>query len=176
MWQRAAGGARAAVDTVIGPGCVVHGRLEGHGIIRIEGRLEGEIDTEGDVIVGEAGELLANVSARDLLLGGRLQGDVRTVGKLEILSTGRLEGDISARQLIIAEGAVFSGKCETFEVYGSDTRPVVPQVVVAEAGQPRGSAVSVRAAREAQVLDGQRAEELRTRLRAVSVTAGHRAE
>ena len=173
MWQRAAGVSRATVDTVIGPECIVRGRLEGRGIIRIEGRFEGEIDTEGDVIIGEAGELVANVCARDVLLGGRVRGDVRATGRLEILHTGRLEGDINARQLIVAEGAVFSGKCETFEAYGEDTRPVVAQVVVAEPVAPRSTAVTTRAP---QVLDGQRAEELRTRLRAVSVTAGPRSE
>lgn len=174
VWQRGAAGKAAAVDTVIGPQCVVRGRLEGCGIIRVEGRFEGDIATEGDVIVGEAGEVHASVSARDILVGGLIRGDVQATGRLEILGTGRLTGDINARNLVIAEGAVFTGRCETATAIGPDTRPIVsaPAVVAVESEAPRAAATAVAPrTKEAMVPDPQRSEELRSRLRAVTAVA-----
>jgi len=164
MWQKTAGARGAAVDTVIGPQCVVRGRLEGSGIVRVQGRFEGEIATEGDVIVGEEGELVANVRARDVLVGGQIRGDVQATGKLELLASGRLAGDVNARQLVIAEGAVFTGRCETVEAIGPDSPPLVPRPGV-EAVPPPRPREAVMAA------DPVRGEELRTRLRAVSALA-----
>lgn len=171
MWQKAAGPRSGAVDTVIGPQCVMRGRLEGCGIVRVEGRFEGEIATEGDVIVGEAGELVANVRARDILVGGLIRGDVHAAGKLEILTTGRLAGDINARQLVIAEGAVFTGRCETVEAIGPDSPSVVAHVVP-EPAPPMPAPPAPSKAREGQAgSEGARGEELRSRLRAVSAMA-----
>lgn len=176
MWQKGLAGKGAAVDTVIGPQCVVRGRLEGCGIIRVEGRFEGEIATEGDVIVGEAGEIQANIAARDVLVGGLIRGDVQASGRLEILGTGRVSGDINARNLIIAEGAVFTGRCETATAVGADTRPIMAaRAAVMEPDGPRAAVVMTRG-KEAASPDTQRSDELRSRLRAVTATATPRTE
>ena len=177
MWQKGPVGKGAAVDTVIGPQCVVRGRLEGSGIIRIEGRFEGEVATEGDVIVGEAGELLANVSARDILVGGLIRGDVHASGRLEILGTGRLTGDVNARNLVIAEGAVFTGRCETTTAIGPETKPIVvaPAVAEPEATRPATAVVQARG-KDLSLPEAQRSEELRSRLRAVTAVASPHAD
>lgn len=99
------------VETLIGSECNFEGRLESQGAIRIEGRFEGEIKTESDVIVGEKGRTQANIEAANLFLAGQLQGNVVVSGRLEIASTGRLEGDVWAQVISIEPGGFFQGYC-----------------------------------------------------------------
>jgi cytoskeletal protein CcmA (bactofilin family) len=103
--------------TIIGKGTEGTGRLAGKGSIRIDGKYEGEIDTEGDVIIGESGCVIANVKASTLSIAGALQGNVSISGKLEILPTGKLIGDAKIGSLVIEEGAMLRGHCE---IIGAD--------------------------------------------------------
>lgn len=81
--------------------------------MHIAGRFQGEVDVEGDVVVGETGSLVANIKARDVVVAGSVQGDVHAGGRVELLASAHLYGDIRARQLVVAEGAVFRGACTT---------------------------------------------------------------
>jgi len=100
------------VDTIIGSGSEFQGTLVVQGTLRIDGRVSGEIHVQGDLIVGEKGQVNANVKARHVTIAGELRGDLELEGTLELTSTGQLYGDISVANLIIAEGASFQGNCK----------------------------------------------------------------
>lgn len=96
-------------DTLIGEGTIFEGRIKSEASIRIEGSIIGDIESTGDVIIGENGIANSNISARDLVLAGQLNGDLEARGKLTICSTGVLNGNISAQSFIIEPGGVFNG-------------------------------------------------------------------
>jgi cytoskeletal protein CcmA (bactofilin family) len=100
------------VDTIIGKGTQVNGKIIAEGLVRIDGRFEGDIQSAGDVIVGESGTVLADVNLRHLTVAGELHGDARLAGRLEITATGKLIGDISVDTLLIRDGGIFKGQCE----------------------------------------------------------------
>ncbi|QGP91914.1 Polymer-forming cytoskeletal [Neomoorella glycerini] len=102
----------ATVDTVIGKGAKITGKLVAEGAVRIDGNLEGEVSTEGDLVVGESGQVVATVRARNLLVVGAIKGDVVTTGQLEIAPTGKVEGDVQTVRLIVEPGGLLQGHCQ----------------------------------------------------------------
>lgn len=103
--------------TIIGKDTEGTGRLCGKGSIRIDGRYEGEIEVEGDVVIGQSGHVIANVKSSSLSISGALHGNASITGKLEILPTGTLIGDAKIGSLVIEEGAMLKGHCE---IVGAD--------------------------------------------------------
>lgn len=112
------------VDTIVGIGCEFQGTLTAQGTIRIEGRVNGEIKIQGDLVVGEKGQVTANVKARDVTVAGIIRGDLDLEGTLEITSTGQVQGDIAVANLIIGEGANFQGNCKMQEAVGNKGQKV----------------------------------------------------
>lgn len=100
------------VDTIIGKETRISGRIEAAGTIRIDGRVDGEIEADGDVVVGEPGRLVASIHARNVTVAGEVQGNIHAEGRLELLPTGKLYGDIKLAVLAIEDGAIFKGACE----------------------------------------------------------------
>ncbi|MBT9153786.1 MAG: hypothetical protein DDT39_00443 [Firmicutes bacterium] len=63
------------------------------------------------MVIGESGQLVSTVQARNLQVAGTVKGGIKTSGLLEISSTGKVYGDIEVGKVIIADGAVFQGQC-----------------------------------------------------------------
>ncbi|MFC4768137.1 bactofilin family protein [Effusibacillus consociatus] len=99
------------VDTLIGAGTTIEGKVQASGILRVEGRIGGEVISEGDVIVGEKGEIRANIKARHVTIAGKVAGNITASGRMHLVSSGSLEGDIDAATIAIEEGAHFKGAC-----------------------------------------------------------------
>ncbi len=97
------------VESLVGKDSFFEGKLTASGIVRIDGKFEGSLEVEGELVVGESAEIKAEVKAKNMMLSGRLVGNVTIQEKLELSSTGFLEGDIQAKALIIAEGGTFHG-------------------------------------------------------------------
>ncbi|HHV71839.1 MAG TPA: polymer-forming cytoskeletal protein [Clostridia bacterium] len=97
------------IDTIIGKETVFIGKVVVNGTLRIEGKIEGEINGKGDVIIGETGRVKGNIKARHLLLAGEVEGNLDLSGKLELTSNAKLYGDIRVESLVIGEGARFIG-------------------------------------------------------------------
>lgn len=87
------------------------GDLKSSGSLRVDGRVEGTVETTGDLIVGESGVLVANVQAASVLVAGEIQGQVRATARLEVAATGRIRGDVETPVLVVNEGGRLDGKC-----------------------------------------------------------------
>lgn len=100
------------VETIIGPGTAVQGNIVATGTVRVDGRVIGEIQTEGDIIVGESGQVNGIVKGRDITVAGLVEGSVDAAGRLQIVSTGKLNGDIVVESLMVEDGAKYKGNCK----------------------------------------------------------------
>lgn len=116
-WQRSDG------ETIIAKGVVIEGHVKSSGILRVDGTIEGEVHTTGDLVVGEGGHVKARVSATNLVIAGQVHGDVEISGKLHILPGGALHGNATIGLLVVEEGAVFKGEC-AMEVKRGDEPPL----------------------------------------------------
>jgi cytoskeletal protein CcmA (bactofilin family) len=98
--------------TFLGRGARFKGTLTFEGTVRIDGRLEGEINTKGTVIIGEHAVIDGDIHADVVTSAGRITGNVIASQKIELLTPGALIGTIKAPLLSLQEGVTFSGNCE----------------------------------------------------------------
>ena len=92
-------------------GSRVTGQLTFQGAARIDGSVEGEIQCQGTLTVGEGAEVRAKISGQIVIIRGKVEGNVVAKEKLELAAPARLFGNIDTPRLIITEGVVFDGDC-----------------------------------------------------------------
>ncbi len=97
--------------TVIGKDTVINGTLQGTGALRIDGKVQGEVDVTGDLIVGEGAVLEASIKGNNVQVAGRVVGNIEARGTLEIQPSGVVQGDVTVKALEVAVGAVLQGAC-----------------------------------------------------------------
>lgn len=98
------------IENVLGPSASFQGHLKSDGNVRIDGYFDGSIETKGNVIVGEAAKVVAEITADNVQVWGAVKGTIAATGRLEILPTGRVWGEIKVTSLLIDEGGMFRGK------------------------------------------------------------------
>ena len=98
-----------AIENILGQSCVVRGDLTAEGAFRIDGTIEGSVESHASVVVGESGVIRGGLRGTDVVIAGTVQGDVSCEGHLEILAKGTVEGDIEAKSVRIETGGVFRG-------------------------------------------------------------------
>jgi len=79
---------------------------------RIDGKFKGKILSGGSLIVGETGDVEADIEAESISINGKIKGSLNAKDRIEIFSLGRVTGKIVAPKLIIEEGAFFQGACQ----------------------------------------------------------------
>jgi cytoskeletal protein CcmA (bactofilin family) len=103
------------VDTIIGSNSIFIGNIESEGAVRIDGKLKGSINSQGDVYIGSNALITGNITADNIHLAGIVEGNIISKGMLKVLSTAKLYGDIKVNSLIADEGALFQGKCSMID-------------------------------------------------------------
>lgn len=96
--------------TIITSGCHFSGKLYCKGATRIGGKVDGEIVSEGLLIIEEEAIISAEVKAEDIVIQGHLRGTVEAHGKVELSPSCVFEGDIITPVLVVQEGAQFNGR------------------------------------------------------------------
>jgi len=99
--------------SVIGEGLSIDGTINfGQEVVRLDGRIEGEINGQGTLIIGPKGMFQGEMIINKLILGGCIEGTVKATAFAQITRTGKLQGRIQAAQLLIEEGGKLEGKSE----------------------------------------------------------------
>lgn len=86
------------------------GKLSSTGDVRVEGRLQGEIQTGGTLYVAAQARVQGVVRARNVILAGEIEGQLRCEERLEILPGGSARGEIDTGTLVVHEGAFIESK------------------------------------------------------------------
>jgi len=78
----------------------------------IDGKVEGEINSDGALTVGENADIRAEIKTKSITIYGKVSGNISVSERCELKSKCTLQGDLKAARLIIEEGATFIGKSE----------------------------------------------------------------
>lgn len=102
------------ISGFLAEGTEIKGEIRFKDILRIDGKVGGTIVSEGELVIGETGEVDAEVRVGTLSVSGRLTGKVHATEKVEIHAKGRVVGDmnLASPNLVIHEGGVFEGTIE----------------------------------------------------------------
>ncbi len=122
------GGAETApFDTTAAPAVATRNVLNSDvsvvGVLRftddllVDGSVEGEITSDGELTVGANATITAGeknkiaVRTKSAIIHGRVTGDIVVTDRVELAATAELVGDVTAAKISIQEGAVFIGHC-----------------------------------------------------------------
>ncbi len=99
------------VNSIIGAGSEFKGEFKINGLLRIDGKFMGTIDTHGKVLVGQSGDAVTDIKAKLVVVGGKVSGNIYATERVILLSTGDVKGNIITPSLVMEEGVIFDGNC-----------------------------------------------------------------
>ncbi len=97
--------------SLVGEDTYWEGSIETGSSLRIDGKLKGSIKAQGDVVIGEKGQVEGDLRGNNVLIAGYVKGEVYAAQKLELTSQGKLYGNFQAEKLLVDEGATLRGEC-----------------------------------------------------------------
>jgi cytoskeletal protein CcmA (bactofilin family) len=104
-------GKQSDLNGFLDSGSHVHGELRFQTSFRVDGKLDGSVVSDGDLIVGDGGEVEGDLRIGQVVISGTVRGTIRAVRRVHICPTGKLFADLDTPSLVIEDGAVFEGRC-----------------------------------------------------------------
>ena len=78
----------------------------------IDGKVEGEISSDGALTVGENAVIHGQIKTRNVTVFGKVTGNITVIERCELKATAHLVGDLKAARLVVQDGATFTGAAE----------------------------------------------------------------
>jgi len=78
----------------------------------IDGKIEGEINSDGVLTIGENADIRGEIKTKSITVYGKVHGNITVAERCELKSKCTLQGDLKAARLVIEDGATFIGKSE----------------------------------------------------------------
>jgi cytoskeletal protein CcmA (bactofilin family) len=103
--ESSAGGLTAFIDQ----GSSFEGKLSFKDTVRIDGHFRGEITSENTLVIGESGEIEANVQSQTVIISGTILGDIVASKKVVLHKTARVEGNVETPSVVVEDGATLDG-------------------------------------------------------------------
>ena len=101
--------AKDALNSTIGEGSSFEGKFYISGSLRIDGKFEGEIRTDEELVVGETGRVKTNIEAKSVVVAGTVIGNITARDEIKLLETAKVLGDIVAPAISIQRGVILQG-------------------------------------------------------------------
>jgi cytoskeletal protein CcmA (bactofilin family) len=96
---------------VLAAGTVITGDIKSDGDFRVDGTIEGTIETKGRIVVGQTGVIKGTTICTNAEVEGSLSGNVHVNELLSLKATARITGDVVVGKLAIEPGATFDATC-----------------------------------------------------------------
>lgn len=90
----------------------IKGDIKFSGEMACDAKVDGEIQTDGNLSLGESAVIHGNINAQSVVARGKINGNINAKERIEIKARTELFGDIRAAKLVIEEGVTFVGKAE----------------------------------------------------------------
>ncbi|NJN70418.1 MAG: polymer-forming cytoskeletal protein [Nitrospira sp.] len=96
----------------VGKDVEFNGVITYSGTVRIDGALDGEIHTDGGLLVGPEAVLKAKVTAGTVVCHGNITGDIQATKQIVLCAPAVVQGSLTTPVLSMEEGVVFNGTLE----------------------------------------------------------------
>ena len=114
-----------SAECLIGEGSVFEGKFFVDGSISIEGKFQGEIKTEDQLVIAPTGKVKTDIFAKRVVVGGTLIGNITATEEVNLLATGKVLGNITTPRLIVEPGVVTEGKVTITSNASDDVESVI---------------------------------------------------
>lgn len=90
----------------------IQGTIKFESELIFDGKIDGEIHSEGALVIGKNAEVRGEVKTKSVTVHGTVLGNITVTERAELKSSSQLTGDLTAARIVIEEGATFIGKSE----------------------------------------------------------------
>ncbi len=92
-------------------GTTITGDINSTEGIRLDGKLLGNLTTNGKLVVGVNGYIKGEIKCNNSDIEGKIEGKIFVNELLSLKSTAKIFGDITTNKLAVEPNAVFTGTC-----------------------------------------------------------------
>ena len=96
----------------VGKGVEFKGVISYSGTVRIDGYLDGEIHTDGVLLIGDEAVIQAKVTAGTIVCKGKITGDIAAKDRVKLRAPAVFNGSMKTPMLSIEDGVLFNGGLE----------------------------------------------------------------
>ena len=100
-----------SINTIIGKGSSITGNLRINGFVRLDGDIDGNLETDGNIIIGDNARIKGDVKAKSVVVGGIVVGNFLAQESVKLLSNSAVLGDVISRKVQVEDKATFHGHC-----------------------------------------------------------------
>jgi cytoskeletal protein CcmA (bactofilin family) len=107
------GGRKGQGPTMLGADTIITGTIRAQGTVWINGRVEGDISTDGLLMIGETAVVLGNIEAGSVICRGMIVGDIMASDEVELLESASLNGTVRAPVFSVDNSVLVNDNAET---------------------------------------------------------------
>jgi len=100
------------INAFVGKGVEFKGIITYSGTVKIDGYLDGEIHTDGVLLIGEEAVVQAKITAGTIVCKGKVTGDVVAKECIKLRAPAVMNGSVKAPVLSMEDGVLFNGALE----------------------------------------------------------------
>lgn len=119
----------APTVNMVGKGTGIKGDIKSDGDFRIDGTLNGSIQSNGKIVVGQSGFIEGELVCQNADISGEVKATIRVKELLSLKATSKVNGEIYTGKLAIEPGARFTGTCNM----GEDDKTRLPRTETKDA-------------------------------------------
>ncbi len=137
------------LNSLIGENSVFEGKFYIAGSLKIDGKFEGEVKTEEELIVGESGKVKTDIYAKRVTVAGTVIGNIDAEEEVKLLSSGKVLGNVTAPKVYIENGVMIKGEVkihsgqkanlESIILENYNKGPKIPSNIGKTSEQPKSS-------------------------------------
>jgi cytoskeletal protein CcmA (bactofilin family) len=99
-----------SLNGFVDSGCTIRGELEFSTYFRVDGRVEGTVRSNSELVVGEGGAVEGEVEVGRCVIGGEVRGTIKATELVLLHASAKVYADINAPSLVMEDGAFLEGK------------------------------------------------------------------
>jgi cytoskeletal protein CcmA (bactofilin family) len=115
--------ASSASRNVLSTDVEVKGTLKFTNDLIVDGRIEGEIQSDGNLTIGENARIKAEIKTATVTVHGKVHGNITATDRVDLKAGAEVVGDIKAKVLAMEPGAIFVGKATVGTPTSTPTAP-----------------------------------------------------
>ena len=98
-----------ALNGFVDSGCTIRGELEFKTYFRVDGRIEGKVRSQAELVIGEGGVVEGELEVARCVIGGEVRGTIRSTEQVMLHATAKVWADIETPALVMEDGAFLEG-------------------------------------------------------------------
>ena len=99
-----------SLNGFVDSGCTIRGELEFSSSFRIDGRIEGKVRSNSELIIGEGGFVEGEIEVACCVIGGEIHGTIVATESVVLHASARVFAEIRTKSLVMEDGAFLEGK------------------------------------------------------------------